>query len=107
MLGDTGPRHVRVDIDENDIPRFEPSAKAVAYVRGDNVRPYDLEFVRVQRYVVPKRSLSGDSAERVDTRVMQAIYRLSEKANGIYIGQQMDVFLHILEQRASTVAPHR
>ena len=28
VLGDRGPRHVRVDIDENDIPRFTNSAAA-------------------------------------------------------------------------------
>ncbi|MDX1946464.1 MAG: biotin/lipoyl-binding protein [Pirellulaceae bacterium] len=95
VLGNTGQRHVRVDIDENDIPRFEPTAKAVAYVRGDNARPFPLRFVRVQPYVVPKRSLSGDNAERVDTRVMQVIYALDEGEGEIYIGQQMDVFLQM------------
>lgn len=107
VLGDTGPRHVRVDIDENDIPRFEASAKAVAYVRGDNVRPYHLTFVRVQPYVVPKKSLSGDNAERVDTRVMQAIYSLSEADCHIYIGQQMDVFLQMPDRPGSGESARR
>jgi hypothetical protein len=64
-------------------------------VRGDNTRAFPLQFVRVQPYVVPKRSLSGDNAERVDTRVMQLIYALEEGLDDIYIGQQMDVFLQM------------
>lgn len=93
VLGDTESRHVRVDIDENDIARFQPTAAATAFVRGDNQKKYDLTFVRVQPYVVPKKSLSGDNAERVDTRVLQVLYRVDDKQRDIYIGQQMDVFL--------------
>jgi multidrug efflux pump subunit AcrA (membrane-fusion protein) len=93
VLGDAGPRHVRVDIDENDIPRFQPSASAVAYARGNTDRPYALRFVRVQPFVIPKRSLSGDTAERVDTRVLQAIYVIEEDDRSVFVGQQMDVFI--------------
>lgn len=101
VLGDTGPRHVRVDVDENDIPRFQPSAKAVAYVRGNNQREYPLTFVRVQPFVVPKKSLSGDNAERVDTRVLQAIYSLADADRDVFIGQQMDVFLKMGEDEVA------
>ena len=97
VLGNSGRRHVRVDIDENDIPRFKPTAKAVAYVRGNNNRAFPLQFVRVQPYVVPKRSLSGGNVERVDTRVMQLIYAMEEGSEEIYIGQQMDVFLQMTD----------
>jgi hypothetical protein len=43
--------------------------------------------------VVPKKSLTGDSNERVDTRVLQALYRFDRKELPIYVGQQMDVFI--------------
>lgn len=97
VLGDTRARHVRVDIDENDITRFQPSAEATAFVRGDNQRKFNLTFVRVQPYVVPKKSLSGDNAERVDTRVLQVLYRVEDENRDIFIGQQMDVFLKVEE----------
>lgn len=97
VLGDTGHRHVRVDIDENDIPRFRPAATAVAYARGSTERRYDLRFVRVQPYVVPKRSLSGGNTERVDTRVLQVIYALAEDDRSVFVGQQMDVFIQVGE----------
>lgn len=93
VLGDTGPRHVRVDIDENDIPRFQAASTALAYARGNQDRKYPLKFVRVQPFVVPKRSLSGDTAERVDTRVLQVIYALENDDRSIFVGQQMDVFI--------------
>jgi hypothetical protein len=50
-------------------------------------------YIRVEPYVVPKRSLTGDSTERVDTRVLQVIYSFYKGALPIYVGQQMDVFI--------------
>jgi len=40
--------------------------------------------VRFEPYVVPKRSLTGDSTERVDTRVLQAIYSFDRGDLTIY-----------------------
>jgi hypothetical protein len=42
---------------------------------------------------VPKRSLTGSGTERVDTRVLQVIYRIAQTQTGLYVGQQMDVFI--------------
>jgi hypothetical protein len=49
--------------------------------------------VRFEPYVVPKRSLTGDSTERVDTRVLQIIYALDPAALPVFVGQLMDVFI--------------
>jgi HlyD family secretion protein len=46
---------------------------------------------------VPKKSLTGDNTERVDTRVLQVIYALETKNRPIYVGQQMDVFVDAAE----------
>jgi HlyD family secretion protein len=43
--------------------------------------------------VLPKRSLTGDNTERVDTRVLQVIYRVENDDVPLFIGQQMDVFI--------------
>jgi hypothetical protein len=43
--------------------------------------------------VVPKRSLTGESTERVDTRVLQVLYRFDSAAMNVYVGQQVDVFV--------------
>ena len=49
--------------------------------------------MRFEPYVVPKRSLTGDSTERVDTRVLQAIFSFTRGELPIFVGQQMDVFI--------------
>lgn len=93
VLGDIHQPHVRVDIDEHDIPRFRPGTKAKAFVRGEGQHEMALSFVRVEPYVIPKRSLTGDNTERVDTRVLQVIYALDSDRQSVYVGQQMDVFI--------------
>lgn len=67
ILGDTTSLHVRVDIDEADIHRFQKGKAAIASVRGAGGKQLVLTFLRIEPLVVPKRSLTGRSAERVDT----------------------------------------
>lgn len=93
IVGTTNPLHVRVDIDENDAWRVRAGAKAEAFVRGNREIRTGLEFVRLEPFVVPKRSLTGDSTERVDTRVLQVLFRFDRGELPILVGQQMDVFL--------------
>ena len=94
VLGDTSRLHVRVSIDEHDLPRFIPGAPGVGFPRGDSEHPLRLAFVRAVPTVEPKRNLNGDSAERVDTRVLQAVYEIlpdSTAALNLFVGQQLDV----------------
>ncbi len=93
VLGDVRTLHVRVDIDENDLPWFAPGAEAVATLKGRPAVKFPLEFVKFEPYVIPKKSLTGDNSERVDTRVLQAIYAIREFPTPVYVGQQMDVYL--------------
>jgi multidrug resistance efflux pump len=93
LLGNLDKLHVRVDIDENDAWRFQPEAPAVASIRGNPQYKTDLTFEYVEAYVVPKRSLTGESTERVDTRVMQVVYSFKRGKLPIYPGQLMDVFI--------------
>ncbi|MDR4507069.1 MAG: secretion protein HlyD [Candidatus Brocadiaceae bacterium] len=93
LFGNREPLYVRVDVDENDAWRVRSSAPAVAFLRGNREITTPLKFVRFEPYVVPKKSLTGDSTERVDTRVLQIIYRIERDDLPIFIGQQMDVFI--------------
>jgi multidrug resistance efflux pump len=94
VLGDVNRLHVRVDVDENDLPMFTPNARAVATLKGRPHVTFPLEFVKVEPYVIPKKSLTGDNSERVDTRVLQVIYALPDARKiQLYVGQQMDVYL--------------
>jgi multidrug resistance efflux pump len=94
VLGNVRQMHVRVDVDEHDIPRFRRDAPAVASPRGDPECRLPLRFVRLEPYVIPKKSLTGDNTERVDTRVLQVIYALGQRGEKrVFVGQQLDVFL--------------
>jgi HlyD family secretion protein len=93
LLGATQELHVRIDIDENDAWRLKPGAAAECYVRGNNRLHTALRFVRSEPYVIPKRSLTGDSAERVDTRVLQVVYAFDPNMLPVHVGQQVDAFV--------------
>lgn len=93
LLGNIDTLHVRVDIDEYDLPRFRPGLPGTGYVRGDVDTPLALEFVRLERFAEPKRSLTGAGNERVDTRVLQVIYRIVSTDRPVYVGQQIDAYL--------------
>jgi multidrug resistance efflux pump len=94
VLGDSQRLHVRVDIDENDLPYFSKGAEAIATLKGRPQVRFPLKFVYVEPYVIPKQSLTGYNSERVDTRVLQVIYELpDERMIDVYVGQQMDVYL--------------
>jgi HlyD family secretion protein len=93
IMGGGAHLNIRADIDESDAWRVRPDTAAIAYVRGDTRDKLPLQFVRFEPYVVPKKSLTGDANERVDTRVLQAIYRIANDKAPVYVGQQMDVYI--------------
>jgi multidrug resistance efflux pump len=93
LLGGGGRLHVRAEVDESEAWRVKPGAPAVATVRGQGQIRFPLEFVRIEPMVVPKKALAGDSVERVDTRVLQVIYRFRDSGAPVYDGQQMDVYI--------------
>ncbi len=93
LLGNVTPLHVRVDVDENDASRVRAASPATGYLRGDKDIQAPLKFVRFEPYIVPKKSLTGDSTERADTRVLQVIYSFDRQDLPIFVGQQMDVFI--------------
>ncbi len=93
VVGTVYPLGVRVDIDENDAWRVESGRPGLATLRGNTALSFPLTFVRFEPYVVPKRSLTGESTERVDTRVLQVIYSFDRGTLPIYVGQLVDVFI--------------
>jgi HlyD family secretion protein len=92
-MGSVAPLHIRVDIDEADSWRVQPDSPAIARLRGNPALSTPLNFVRFEPYVLPKRSLSGDTTERVDTRVLQVIYAFAPKDFPAFVGQLVDVFV--------------
>lgn len=93
LLGKTKPLYVRVQIDENDIWRFDSKLLAFGYLRGNSNIKLPLKFIRVEPYAKSKENIKGTGTELVDTRIIEIIYEIDPKSNKIYIGQQIDVFL--------------
>lgn len=93
ILGEVNTLQIRADVDEQNAPLVLPNQRAVAYLKGDTKNPIPLRFVRIEPFVVPKRSLTGDSAERVDTRVLQIIFLMDRPKGPVYVGQQVDVYI--------------
>ena len=93
ILGGVQNFHIRVDIDETDAWRFQPNTNATAFLRGNSSIKIPLKFQYTEPYVVPKKSLTGDSTERIDVRVLQVIYSFDPKDMPSYIGQQVDVYI--------------
>jgi multidrug resistance efflux pump len=98
VLGDLSRLRVRVNIDEHEIPRFATSSPAYAMVVGHPELKYPLTFVRIDPFVIPKKSLTGDSKERVDTRVLQVIYEfVPPKEAPLFPGQQVTTFVQAVD----------
>jgi RND family efflux transporter MFP subunit len=100
LMGDDTRMYLRVGIDESEAWRVKPDAQAVAFVRGDPALRVPLHFEYIEPYVTPKTSLTGQSTERSDVRVLQVVYSFDRSAIPVYVGQQMDVFI----QAGSTAA---
>ena len=100
VVGDISRLQIRCDIDEQMAPRMRENLPAKGYLKGESTRAggpdrsIPLRFVRIEPFVVPKVSLTGGSAERVDTRVLQVIYQFDRPADRpVFVGQQMDVYI--------------
>lgn len=104
LLGDVDRLQVRAEVDEQNALRVRAEAAAEASLKGHADLRMKLRFVRIEPFVVPKRSLTGDSLERVDTRVLQVVYEFDRPSFPVYVGQQVDVFI---EQTVREGAPTR
>lgn len=104
LFGSVNPMCVRVDIDENEAWRVRSDSDAVGFLRGNKNLHVPLKFVRFEPYVIPKVSLTGEATERVDTRVLQAVFSFQRGDLPISVGQQMDVFIDAGERTTNAAA---
>lgn len=95
-MGDISTLHVRVEVDEADAQRVKSGMPAKGALRSAGDKTVDLAFVRFEPLLQPKGSLTGAANERVDTRVLEIIYALESNAINAYPGQQMDVFIEVV-----------
>ena len=100
LFGNIHPLNVRVEIDENNAWQVKKGAPATAFVRGNSIISSPMEFVRIEPYIIPKQAFTGDSKERVDTRVLQVIYKILDSNLPIYPGQIMDVYIQAIPEHS-------
>lgn len=93
LLGDDSRLLVRADIDQNDAWRVHTGAAATAFLRGNPDIAIPLHFERIEPTVVPRATVTGDSTERIDTRVLQVIYSFEPATLPVYVGQLVDVYI--------------
>ena len=94
LMGSIDPLYLRIDIDEEDAWRYQKGAPGRAFVRGNSHISLPLSFVRIEPYILPKASFNGDTTQRIDTRVLQVIYKVETSSSYVpYTGQMLDVFL--------------
>lgn len=98
LIGNIKPLYVRVQIDENDAWRLNEQAKAHAYVKSNQSMSFSLKPIRIEPYAQPKTKLSGDSAELIDTRIVECLYEITADPKNIYVGQQLGVFIEAEEE---------
>jgi RND family efflux transporter MFP subunit len=94
--------HLRAEVDETDAPRVASGAKAVGSPRGRSAETIALAFIRFEPRATEKRALAGGS-ERVDARVIEAIYALPDGAP-VLVGQRVDVFIEAAARPSPTAA---
>jgi len=104
LFGSLDPLFIRVAIIEEEVWRWVKGAPGVAYIRGNRHLSTPISYVRVQPYLQPKISLSGDTIEQVNTRVLNTIYKIENPDLPFYPGEMLDVFLDVTppQQEGST-----
>ena len=91
LLWPEGKLHLRVEIDEFDMPRFSESTIALASFRGITDKKFALHYAGIEPFVTPKRTLESRLGGRVDSRAINVLYNIS---NGSLLpGQMLDVFV--------------
>lgn len=93
ILGNIDELFLRVSIDQFNVMMFCPKCPAVAFRQGDHSKGFPLKFVNIEPIMVPKKYLTNDVNEKVDSQVFEIVYRIA-KNDALIIGEQMDVYIN-------------
>lgn len=94
IIGDMSALQIRASVDEQNAYLVSVGAEAIAHPKNRPDEKIPLKFVRIEPYVIPKKSLTGMNDERVDTRVLEVVYSFDPpKEHPLYIGQQVDLYI--------------
>lgn len=95
IVGDIDQIYLRVSLDQFDLPFLQTNAKAIAYRQGSHSIEYPLEFIHIEPFMSQKKYLTNVVGEKVDTQVLEVLYRIIKNEPPLYIGEQMDVFIDV------------
>jgi multidrug efflux pump subunit AcrA (membrane-fusion protein) len=93
ILGNIDELNLKVSIDQFNITKFYPNSSAVAFRQGDHLTEFPLKFIHAEPSMIPKKYLTNDAQEKVDTQVFEILYRITKNNSHLYIGEQMDVYI--------------
>lgn len=92
--------NVKVSINEFDSTKLDTTAKVMASVRGNAKKQIALKYRYTIPFIVPKRNLTGLSTEQTDTRVLQVVYEIKNRADfPLYVGEILDVFIETCKDK--------
>jgi HlyD family secretion protein len=94
IIGDLSRLTVRAQVDEEDIALVGAQPRALARTRGAVPEQLPLRLLRIEPYARPKTDLIGTNVERVDTRVIDVVFEVTQPPKtSVYPGQAVDVFI--------------
>jgi HlyD family secretion protein len=94
ILGNIEELNLRVSIDQLSASKFHPESPAVAFKQGDTETEFPLKFIHMEPVMVPKKYLTNELNEKVDTQIFEILYRIEKNNSNLFIGEQMDVYIY-------------
>jgi len=95
ILGNIDELNLRVSIDQFNELKFHPNCPAVAFKQGDTTTEFSLKFVYIEPIMIPKKYLTNELHEKVDTQIFEILYRIEKNNSHLFIGEQMDVYIYV------------
>jgi len=91
-VGDIATLRVRADVDEKDVAKVKVGQDAYATADAYGDRKFKGKVIRIAKMMGRKNIRTDDPAERLDTKVLEALIEF-EPGLQIPVGMRMDVFI--------------
>lgn len=95
IVGNIQELNLRVGVDQFNEPRFHADCPAVAFKQGETSKEFSLKFLHVEPFMVPKKYLTNELHEKVDTQIFEILYRIENNDSHLFIGEQLDVYIYV------------
>ncbi len=94
LMGDTHKLRVRTDVDERDIAKVKPGARAFATLNAYPGRRFEGKVVEIGKRMGRKNVRTDDPTERIDTKILEVVFELDDKS-GLVPGLRVVSFLDV------------